>query len=139
MLALLYGISKGKFVVLMIVDGIQLMVLSCRVTMNLGIIATCLPSLGRLVAELQPRIYTLSVDGSPSQTVCGDAEQNIPSIWKPLSPRYTDKNFVGPSAAVSVRSGLRDSAQEERESIQALVIDAPLQNVIRKTVHFEIH
>ncbi|KAJ5939531.1 hypothetical protein N7466_002665 [Penicillium verhagenii] len=104
-----------------------------QVMMNLSIITTALPSLGRLVVELQPDIYAFTIHDDPADAHKSD-KYNISTMRKSYGARGDPP--LSPGTSVQVTSGWRESFQDDAESMEGLV-NPP--NVIQQTIHFEVH
>jgi hypothetical protein len=101
--------------------------------MNLSLVTTALPSLGRLVVELQPDVYAFAIHDDPADAHKGN-KYNISSMRKSY-PTRTDPP-LSPGTSVQVTSGWRESFRDDAESMEGLV-NPP--NVIQQTIHFEVH
>lgn len=102
--------------------------------MNLSLVTTALPSLGRLVVELQPDVYAFAIHDDPADAHRGD-NYNISSMKRSFHAR-TDPP-LSPGTSVQVTSGWRESIRDDAESMEGLV--SPPTNVIQQTIHFEVH
>jgi hypothetical protein len=100
--------------------------------MNLSIITTALPSLGRLVIELQPSIHAFTINDDPSDIRAPGGGYNFSSMGKSMD------HSLKPGTSVQVTSGWRESLKDDGESTEGLVTPAE-QNVIQQTIHFEVH
>ncbi|KAJ5113648.1 hypothetical protein N7456_002182 [Penicillium angulare] len=105
--------------------------ISYRVMMNLSIITTTLPSLGRLVVELQPDVYAFAIHDEADGNSKGD-KYNISTMRK----SYPARAPLSPGTSTEVTSGWRESFKDDAESMEGLV-NPP--NVIQQTIHFEVH
>lgn len=110
--------------------------------MNLSIITAAIPSLGRLVIELQPNIKAFTINEN------GDSHPVDGYVFSANASRYgRDKNMeniLGTQASVHVASSSwrdrdRDHHKDDSDSTDGLVKDAVAQNVIQQTIHFEVH
>ncbi|KAJ5777460.1 hypothetical protein N7520_000706 [Penicillium odoratum] len=106
----------------------------CRVMMNLSIITTALPSLGRLVVELQPNIYAFTIHDDPADAQAKSNKYNISSMRKSY-PTRTDPP-LSPGTSVQVTSGWQETSRDDAESMEGLVSPP---NAIQQTIHFEVH
>ncbi|KAJ5698924.1 hypothetical protein N7462_000929 [Penicillium macrosclerotiorum] len=104
-----------------------------QIMMNLSIITTSLPSLGRLVIELQPSIFAFTINENPDPRSQGGT-YNFTGLGKPST-----ENGMKPGTSVQVTSGWRESLKDDGESMEALVHDSTPQNAIQQTIHFEVH
>lgn len=108
--------------------------------MNLSIMTTALPSLGRLVFELQPSVHAYTI------------KEEDPAGPRPLADRYTFSTTVKslsrdnraedtafPRTSAHVTSGWGEGSNHDTESTEGLVEDGVRQNVIQQTIHFEVH
>ncbi|KAJ5637627.1 hypothetical protein N7490_007506 [Penicillium lividum] len=105
-----------------------------QVMMNLSIITTALPSLGRLVVELQPNIYAFTIHDDPADAQAKSNKYNISSMRKSY-PTRTDPP-LSPGTSVQVTSGWRETSRDDAESMEGLVSPP---NAIQQTIHFEVH
>ncbi|KAJ5895948.1 uncharacterized protein N7473_005347 [Penicillium subrubescens] len=101
--------------------------------MNLSIITTALPSLGRLVIELQPSIHAFTINDDPNDIRAPGGGYNFSSMGKSMD------HGLKPGTSVQVTSGWRESLKDDGESTEGLVTGADQQNVIQQTIHFEVH
>lgn len=101
--------------------------------MNLSLITTALPSLGRLVIELQPSIHAFTINDDPTDIRVPGGGYNFSSMGKSAD------HGLKPGTSVQVTSGWRESLKEDGESTEGLVTGADQQNVIQQTIHFEVH
>lgn len=101
--------------------------------MNLSIITTALPSLGRLVIELQPSIHAFTINDDPSDMRAPAGGYNFSSMGQSMD------HGLKPGTTVQVTSGWRESLKDDGESTEGLVTGADQQNVIQQTIHFEVH
>ncbi|KAJ5740782.1 hypothetical protein N7493_000654 [Penicillium malachiteum] len=102
-----------------------------QVMMNLSIITTALPSLGRLVVELQPNVYAFKIhDDHTERPSKGNTFVSTKRKSHPGDPP------LSPGTSVMVTSGWRESFRDDSESVEGLV-NQP--NVIQQTIHFEVH
>lgn len=106
--------------------------------MNLSIITTALPSLGRLIIELQPSVFSYTIKDDPTDPRSPNAQYTFSTMGqsRSLDTRAEDMSFPGTSAQVT--SGWREGSKEDTESTDGLVGDAVRQNVIQQTIHFEV-
>ncbi|KAJ5281290.1 hypothetical protein N7478_006662 [Penicillium angulare] len=102
-----------------------------QVMMNLSIMTTTLPSLGRLVVELQPDVYAFAIHDEADGTSKG-GKYNISTMRK----SYPARAPLSPGTSTEVTSGWRESFKDDAESMEGLV-NPP--NVIQQTIHFEVH
>ncbi|KAJ5802476.1 uncharacterized protein N7503_004926 [Penicillium pulvis] len=105
-----------------------------QVMMNLSLVTTALPSLGRLVVELQPDVYAFAIHDDPANAHMGD-KYNLSTMKRSFHTR-TDPP-LSPGTSVQVTSGWRESIRDDAESMEGLV--SPPTNVIQQTIHFEVH
>ena len=103
--------------------------------MNLSIVTTAIPSLGRLVIELQPSMHAFTIHEDHVDDRSGSDKRNISAMKKSLNRDYPAKS-LSPGMSVEVTSGWRDSLKDDTESTEGLV-NQP--NVIQQTIHFEVH
>ncbi|KAJ5612061.1 hypothetical protein N7510_005255 [Penicillium lagena] len=106
-----------------------------QVMMNLSIVTTAIPSLGRLVIELQPSVHAFTIHEDPVDGRSASDKRNLSSMRKSLNRDFPVESFV-PSMSVQVTSGRRESFKDDTESTEGLV-NQP--NVIQQTIHFEVH
>jgi hypothetical protein len=112
----------------------RLNVVVYRTMMNLSIITTALPSLGRLVIELQPSIHAFTINEDPSDPRPPGTGYNFSSMGKSAA----DHDFKH-GTSTQVTTGWRESLKDDGESTEGLVTGADQQNVIQQTIHFEVH
>lgn len=98
--------------------------------MNLSIMTTAVPALGRLVIELQPSLYAFTIDEDPVDGPAAADRYKLSSMGKSFSQ---GKNT---GLSVQVTSGWRDSSKGDGESVEGLV-NSPI--MIQQTIHFEVH
>ncbi|KAJ5166313.1 uncharacterized protein N7482_005094 [Penicillium canariense] len=104
-----------------------------QVMMNLSIITTALPSLGRLVMELQPSVYAFTINDDITDPRTPGDRYKFSSMAKSVD------QGLKPGTSVQVTSGWRESLKDDGESTEGLVSGADQQNVIQQTIHFEVH
>ncbi|KAJ5660053.1 hypothetical protein N7507_006504 [Penicillium longicatenatum] len=104
-----------------------------QVMMNLSLVTTALPSLGRLVVELQPDVYAFTIHDDLADAHKSN-KYNISSMRKSYPTRADPP--LSPGTSVQVTSGWRESFRDDAESMEGLV-NPP--NVIQQTIHFEVH
>jgi hypothetical protein len=100
--------------------------------MNLSIMTTAIPSLGRLMIELQPSLNAFAITerhGYP-----GD-KYAISSVSGHFVRDHTINEGLGTRASIH---GQRPARREDSESTQGLFRDAAEGNTITKTVYFEV-
>lgn len=106
--------------------------------MNMSIFSTALPSLGRLIVDMQPDVHTFAITnqhrGANNNTRPGDRYAFTNTFGHRFSPEYVKSNSLGAQASVL---GSR-SRQEDSESVRGLREDGLRQNVIQQTVGFEV-
>lgn len=101
-----------------------------QVMMNLSIMTTAIPALGRLVIELQPSLYAFTIDEDPADASAAADRYKFSSMGKSFSQ---GKNT---GLSVEVTSGWRESSKSDGESMEGLV-NSPI--MIQQTIHFEVH
>lgn len=104
--------------------------------MNLSIITTAIPSLGRLVIELQPSVYAYTIKEDNGDPRTPTDRFNFSSLGRSFNRDGLGDDAVYPGTSVQVTSGWRES-KDDGESTEGLVGER--QNVIQQTVHFEVH
>ena len=102
--------------------------------MNLSIITTALPSLGRLVIELQPSIHAFTINDDPSAPRPHGTGYAFSTMGK-SAPDHELKH----GTSTQVTTGWRESLKDDGDSTEGLVTGADQQNVIQQTIHFEVH
>jgi hypothetical protein len=105
--------------------------------MNMSVFSTALPSLGRLIVDMQPDVQTFAITNQhrgASNTKLGDRYTFTNTFGHRFSPDYVKSNSLGAQASVL---GSR-SRQADSESIQGLREDGLRQNAIQQTVGFEV-
>lgn len=101
-----------------------------RAMMNLSIIATAIPSLGRLIVELQPKVNAFAIT---EQHGLRTSDKYVLSSFAGRFPQdYTLENNLG--THTSVRGTRRQSSRGDSESTQGL-----RQNMIQQTIDFRIY
>lgn len=103
--------------------------------MNLSIITTAIPSLGRLVIELQPSVHAFTIHEDPVDGRSASDKRNLSSVRKSLNRDFPVEP-LGPGMSVQVTSGWRKSSKDDTESTEGLV-NQP--NVIQQTIQFEVY
>lgn len=99
--------------------------------MNLSLIATALPSLGRLIVELQPAVNAFAIT---EQHGLRNGDKYALSSFAGRFPQdYTLENNVGTHTSVN-GSDRRHSNRTDTESTQGL-----RQNMIQQTIDFRIY
>lgn len=107
--------------------------------MNLSIMTTAVPSLGRLVIELQPSVHAYTIKEDPTDARSPTGNYTFSSMGKSFNRDNPGEDAVYPGTSVQVTSGWRQSSKDDAESTEGLVGDAVRQNVIQQTIHFEVH
>lgn len=108
--------------------------------MNLSIMTTALPSLGRLIIELQPSIYAYTIkEEDPTNPRSPTDRYTFSTMVKSQSHDNRAEDTVFPGTSAQVTSGWRDVSKDDAESTEGLVGDSVRQNVIQQTIHFEVH
>jgi hypothetical protein len=98
--------------------------------MNLSLIATAIPSLGRLIVELQPAVNAFAIT---EQHGVRQSDKYVLSSFAGRFPRdYTMENQLG--THTSVKGERRQSSKTDTESTQGL-----RQNMIQQTIDFRIY
>ncbi|GFF45087.1 hypothetical protein IFM46972_07709 [Aspergillus udagawae] len=103
-----------------------------QVMMNLSIITTAIPSLGRLMIELQPSHNAFAITERHGFSADKYA---ISSLSGTFVRDHTNNEGLGTHASVH---GQRQAQKGDSESTQGLVGDATEGNTITKTVYFEV-
>ena len=97
--------------------------------MNLSLIATAIPSLGRLIVELQPAINAFAITENHGLRA---TDKYALSSFAGRFPRdYTMENNLGTHTSVA---GRRQSNRTDTESTQGL-----RQNMIQQTLDFRVY
>ncbi|KKK16916.1 hypothetical protein ARAM_002669 [Aspergillus rambellii] len=104
-----------------------------RIMMNFSIITTAIPSLGRLIVEMQPSLNAFAI--TERHGFSGD-KYAISSLSGHFSRNHAMNDDLGTRSSVH---GPLQSSKDGSESMQELVGDSIQQNMITKTVDFEIH
>lgn len=104
--------------------------------MNLSIMTTAVPALGRLVIELQPSLYAFTIDEDPIEAPLAVDKYRFSSMGNSFSQNFFGNQGKHPASSVQVTSGWRESFKSDAESMQGLV-NPP--NTIKQTIHFEVH
>lgn len=107
--------------------------------MNLSIMTTALPSLGRLVIELQPSVYAYTIKDDPTDPRSPNGQYTFSTTGKSTSHDNRADEPVFPGTSAEVTSGWREVSKDDAESTEGLVGDSVRQNVIQQTIHFEVH
>lgn len=101
--------------------------------MNLSLVTTALPSLGRLVIDLQLNVHAFTINDDPMDIRHPGGAYNFSSMGKSAD------HGLKPGTSVQVTSGWRESLKDDGESTEGLVTGSDQQNVIQQTIHFEVH
>ncbi|PTU24174.1 hypothetical protein P175DRAFT_0469887 [Aspergillus ochraceoroseus IBT 24754] len=104
-----------------------------QIMMNFSIITTAIPSLGRLIVEMQPSLNAFAI--TERHGFSGD-KYAISSLSGHFSRNHAMNDDLGTRSSVH---GPLQSSKDGSESMQELVGDSIQQNMITKTVDFEIH
>ena len=103
----------------------------CRAVMNLSIIATAIPSLGRLIVELQPAIHAFAIT---EQHGMRTGDNYTLSSFAGRYPRdFTPKHNLGTQTSQR-GTGRQPSSKDDSESTKEL-----RQNMIHQTIDFKIY
>jgi hypothetical protein len=102
-----------------------------RVMMNLSIIATAIPSLGRLIVELQPNVNAFAI--TEQHGMRNSDKYGLSSFAGRLPQKYTLENSLGTHTSVK-GSGRRKSSKQDSESMKEL-----RSNTIQQTIDFRIY
>lgn len=105
--------------------------------MNLSIMTTAVPSLGRLVIELQPSVFTYAIKEDTGNPLSPTDRFDFSSWGRSFNHDGIADDTAYPGTSVQVTSGWRES-RDDGESTEGLV-EETRQNVIQQTVHFEVH
>lgn len=99
--------------------------------MNLSLIATAIPSLGRLIVELQPNVNAFAIT---EQHGMRTSDKYALSSFAGRFPQdYTLENNLGTHTSVR-GTGRRQSSKGDSESTQGL-----RANMIQQTIDFKIY
>lgn len=106
--------------------------------MNLSIITAAIPSMGRLVMELQPNNFAFPINEGPIDSPHFGDKENIPSVRSSFA---RDFNTSRSGNAISSIHGTRwrDTILEDDESMFNLVQSQSPSHTIQQTVDFEVH
>lgn len=120
--------------------------------MNLSIVTTAIPSLGRLVIELQPSMHAFTINEDSAEVRAA----NEKFIFSSMGGGSFNHDFhfdhihhqhhhhgggiIKPGTSVQVSTGWRENSRDDDDSTQELMRDPSFQqNVIQQTIHFEVH
>lgn len=104
--------------------------------MSVSIIATAVPSLGRLAIELQPDVNAFAI--TDQHGLRNTDKYALSSIGSRYPHAFTRENRLGTHTSIQV-SGRQRSYKDDSESEQGLVGDSVQQNTIQQTIDFEVH
>jgi hypothetical protein len=99
--------------------------------MNLSIIATAIPSLGRFIVELQPNINAFAI--TEKHGMRATDKYALSSFAGRFPQNFTLENNLGTHTSVR-GTGRRQSSKGDSESTQGL-----RQNIIEQTIDFRIY
>jgi hypothetical protein len=108
--------------------------------LNLSIIATAIPSLGRLAVELQPNVNAFAITdqhgirGARDKYVLSSIASGYPQNYN-----FAVDNRLGTHTSVHVTSARRTEDEEDSESMEGLVKDGLSQNVIQQTIDIKVN
>lgn len=103
-----------------------------RAVMNISIIATAIPSLGRLAHELQPNVNAFAM--TENHGLRSRDKYAISSLANHYPRKTVEENMLGTHTSV-----VRGNGDDETESMEGLVRDGVQQNVfIQRTVELKI-
>jgi hypothetical protein len=102
-----------------------------RAMMNLSIIATAIPSLGRLIFELQPKVNAFAITEQHGMRTSD--KYALSSFGGRFPQGYTLEDNLGTHTSVR-GTGRRLSSKTDSESTQGL-----RSNMIQQTIDFNIH
>lgn len=105
--------------------------------MNLSIMTTAVPSLGRLVIELQPSVYAYTIKEETGDPRSPTDRFDFSSWDRSFNRDGLADDSVYPGTSVQVTSGWRET-KDDGESTEGLV-EETRKGVIQQTVHFEVH
>ena len=99
--------------------------------MNLSIIATAIPSLGRLIVELQPTVNAFAITENHGMRTSD--KYALSSLAGRFPQNFTLENNLGTHTRVR-GTGRRQSSKYDTESTQGL-----RPNIIEQTIDFRIY
>jgi hypothetical protein len=97
--------------------------------MNLSIIATAVPALGRLVIELQPSLYAFTINEDPVDAPSAADRYKFSTMGQSFNQTFSADRGKSPM------NGWREPFKDDAESTEGLV-NTPI--MIQQTIHFEV-
>lgn len=110
-----------------------------RVMINGSIMATAIPSLGRLAVELQPSVNAFAITehhGIRARDKYDKYALSSLASGYPQNYSYAVENRLGTHTSVHVNTARRE--EDDSESMEGLVRDGLSQNVIQQTIDIKI-
>jgi hypothetical protein len=106
--------------------------------MNLSIMTTAVPALGRLVIELQPSLYAFTIDEEPVNSASATDKYKFSSMGRSFNHTLSGEPRKNHRSSAQTTNGWRDSTKDDAESTEGLVNTAgPI--MIQQTIHVEVH
>ena len=105
--------------------------------MNISLITTALPSLGRLLIDLQPNLQAFPVEPPENQPHDTGARTNRTISFGRTLNRDYDMNKSSRTAVLVTSAYRDDNGKDDGDSTEGLV-PPPQGNVIQQTTHFEV-
>ncbi|KAJ5665958.1 uncharacterized protein N7477_008406 [Penicillium maclennaniae] len=106
-----------------------------QVMMNLSIMTTAVPALGRLVIELQPSLYAFTINEDPVESSSAADKYKFSAMGKSFNQTFpAERGKCHRSSGQT--NGWRESLKDDAESTKGLV-NTPI--MIQQTIHFEVH
>ncbi|KAJ5149715.1 hypothetical protein N7448_001293 [Penicillium atrosanguineum] len=107
-----------------------------QVMMNLSIMTTAVPALGRLVIELQPSLYAFAINEEPVDAASAADTYKFSSIGRSFNQTFSAERGKSHRSSAQTTNGWRESLKDDAESTKGLV-NTPI--MIQQTIHFEVH
>lgn len=104
--------------------------------MNLSIMTTAVPALGRLVIELQPSLYAFTINEEPVEASSAADKYKFSAMGRSFNQTFSVERAKSHRSSAQTTSGWRESLKDDGESTKGLV-NTPI--VIQQTIHFEVH
>lgn len=120
-------------------DFSNLLLISARFMMNLSIICTAIPSLGRLIVELQPEVNAFAI--TEQHGLRNNDKFAVSSFGHRFQHDYIVNNRLGVHTSVlASRTSRMERTNFDAESVRGLREDILKQNsnVIQQTVGFDV-
>lgn len=106
--------------------------------MNLSIMTTAVPALGRLVIELQPSLYAFTINEEPVESASAADKYKFSSMGRSFNQTFSGERRRSHRSSAQTTNGWRESTKDDAESTEGLV-NTPGPILIQQTIHFEVH